>query len=117
MNSLDLYFKLSDTAGNNSDDFARLIALFDPNGTIEPASGSSFTGRKEITKFFRTFFNRNVKLKHIWITEKQENGYKTTWAVAALGKDGHVFSLKGNDYAKLNKDGLISNLKVTIKNN
>lgn len=117
MNSLDTYFELSDTAGSNSDDFNSLIALFDPNGTIEPASGSSFTGREEIIKFFHEFFNKNVKLRHVWITRKQEDGYKTMWAVAALRADGHVFSLEGNDYAKLNKEGLISHLKVVIESN
>ncbi|GGL61902.1 nuclear transport factor 2 family protein [Sporolactobacillus putidus] len=114
MNAIDTYFKLSDTAGSNRDDFNNLIALFDPNGTIEPANGPSFTGRQEITNFFHRFFEKNIKLRHVWITKEQEGSYKTTWAVAGLRKDGHVVSLEGTDYAKLNKDGLISHLKVVI---
>lgn len=115
MNPMDTYFTLSDTAGDNLEDFNKLIALFDPNGTIEPASGPSFTGREELTKFFREFFAKNEKSRHVWVTEKKEDGYETQWAVAVLRKNGDTFSLKGSDYGKVNEQGLIYHLKVVAK--
>ena len=113
-NPMDTYFTLSDTAGDNSDDLDRLVALFDPDATIEAADGSSFTGREALTGFFREFFARNTKSRHVWITEKTEDGYETHWAVAVQRKNGHVFSLEGTDYGKINKDGLIYHLKVVV---
>ncbi|MFX3617059.1 MAG: hypothetical protein ACE3JK_06005 [Sporolactobacillus sp.] len=116
MNTMDTYFKLSDTAGRDVNDFNTLIDLFDPNGAVEPASGSSFIGRQEISNFFTSFFDRNIKLRHVWVTEKQPNGYKTTWAVAGITKEGRLISLRGTDYAEINSEDRISHLKVIIEN-
>lgn len=116
MNPMDTYFTLSDTAGDNVEDFNKLIALFDPNGTLEAASGPSFTGREELTKFFREFFAQNEKLRHVWVTEKTEDGYEIRWAVAVLSKNGDTFSLKGSDYGKINAEGLIYHLKTETQN-
>ena len=110
---LDDYFYLSDFAGNNTDDFNKLIALFSEDITMLSADGSQIKGKEAVITFFNQFFDKNRETKHLWeTTQTAKNILETHWAVAGRRKEGSFFAFKGKDTATINPEGKISYLKV-----
>ncbi len=114
MTIMDRYFELSDVAGNDKNAFQELIDLFSDQAVFHSADGAKMSEKKEIEDFFMNFFNKNVILKHVWVTTEVENGLETSWAVVGKRIDGSIFALKGVDVAELNNNGKIISLKVSF---
>ncbi|MDN6428324.1 MAG: nuclear transport factor 2 family protein [Propionibacterium sp.] len=113
--TLDRYFALSNTAGQDSGDFEELLSLFAPDATLVSGLGEPASGTTAIAAFFRTFFARNTELHHVWNT--RSTGVETfavDWAVAGRHKDGAVFAISGTDTARLDDQGKICSLQVTV---
>lgn len=114
MTVLDQYFQLSDYAGNDSSKFEELCSLFAQNAILLPNGNSEIRGQQDIRSFFSKFFDTNVEMKHVWLTQNNGEFLETNWAVCGKRKTGELFTLVGKDTAKLNADGKIDYLEVKI---
>ncbi|WP_125588294.1 nuclear transport factor 2 family protein [Companilactobacillus jidongensis] len=108
------YFELSDFATDDDQAVNDIIDLFSDNVAIRSGCNVTATNKEEVAAFFRTFFNRNKKLKHIFKTQNIENYYQTEWSVAGLKSDGAIFALHGFDYYRFDEDGKICSLLIEI---
>ncbi|MFT8704884.1 nuclear transport factor 2 family protein [Bifidobacterium aquikefiricola] len=113
--TLNRYFSLSNTAGQNGQDFTELIKLFASEATITSGRGETAKGIDGIQDFFRTFFARNTELHHVWNTRRVDSTqYAVDWAVAGRSAAGKVFAITGTDTATLNADNRITSLLVEV---
>ena len=110
--TLDDYFRLSDTAGKDTEDFERLVALFPADAVIETAHGPIVHGIAGVRGLFRAFFDRNVELHHAWSSTTHGSRVEVLWAVSGRRVTGEVFALQGTDVAELDAAGLIRHLEV-----
>lgn len=111
--TLNRYFELSNTAGQNQRDLDELLGLFARDAELESARGEIANGEEGLKDFFRTFFARNVELHHVWNTEMTgPDRVRVDWAVAGRAADGHVFALSGHDDATVDQHGHIQTLTV-----
>jgi len=108
------YFELSDLASSDEKALTEIIDLFAEDTSIKSGLSETATGKKEASEFFKTFFNRNKELKHLFKIESFTDYYQAEWAVAGLKIDGSLFSLHGFDYYKFNDAGKITSLVVNI---
>lgn len=116
MNTLDIYFKLSDTAGSSQEDFNNLIDLFSDDAVVVANGGKKIIGIDDIKNFYKKFFTANVELKHIWKTEISDFDVKVQWGVVGKRRiDEEIFTLLGDDYATLDINSKIKELKVVVK--
>lgn len=102
---LKSYFELSDSAGKNVQDFEKLLALFSKDARII-TNGQVVT---DIRQFFRTFFDRNVELHHLF----DASASQVDWVVAGRRSTGQLFALKGVDTAVFQNNKIIE-LSVKI---
>ncbi|CAH1851814.1 nuclear transport factor 2 family protein [Convivina praedatoris] len=109
------YFELSDTATTNLADRQKIVNLFADDVVLESGIGEKVSGIKALKEFFDVFFSRNIKLKHVFVTDEQSEQYKTAWAVAGINKDGQLFSLTGYDKYHFNPEGKIDYITVHVE--
>lgn len=95
MSVLDRYFELSDIAGNDERAFQQLIECFSKNATVKPARGNTLSGKQEIEKFYREFFQQSKDLRHLWNTSGANGVLRADWAVVGRRSDGSLFSFLG----------------------
>ncbi|MFT9008800.1 MAG: nuclear transport factor 2 family protein [Bifidobacterium sp.] len=113
--TLNRYFSLSNTAGQNEQDFTELIELFAPDATLTSGRGETAKGIDKIHDFFHTFFARNTELHHVWNTRRIDSTqYAVDWAVAGRSAAGKVFAITGTDTATLDGDKRIASLQVQV---
>lgn len=112
--TIQKYFKLSDYASSDMRAFQEIVSLFSETSHIQTATSDEFTGKTEISNFFKVFFGRNEQLKHIMSVRDVANNYQTEWVVAGLKSNGSLFSLHGFDYYQFDNAGKISSLKVEV---
>ncbi|MFT8537089.1 MULTISPECIES: nuclear transport factor 2 family protein [Bifidobacterium] len=111
--TLNRYFSLSNTAGQNGQDFTDLIELFAPDATLTSGRGETAKGIDKINDFFHTFFTRNTELHHVWNTRHVDSRqYAVDWAVAGRSAAGKVFAITGTDTATIDNDNRITSLQV-----
>ncbi|WP_125568955.1 nuclear transport factor 2 family protein [Companilactobacillus insicii] len=108
------YFELADFASDDEQAVNDIIDLFSDNVAIRSGCNETATNKEEAAAFFKSFFNRNKKLKHIFNTQTIENYYQTEWSVAGLKSDGSIFALHGFDYYRFDDDGKICSLLIEI---
>jgi len=113
MSILDEYFELSDYASTDKDSFDKLINLFSITAKVSPSNGSFIDNKDNIELFFKSFFDKNKILKHVWYTNIiDDRNIETKWAVAGIRKDNSIFSFTGTDKAIIDSDNKISYLEV-----
>jgi len=113
MTVLDEYFELSDHAGSDKICFDILMSLFASKAKVSLSDGSLLEGKDAIETFFRSFFDRNKVLKHVWHTNRiDDRNLETKWAVAGMRKDNSFFSFTGTDKATVNSANKITYLAI-----
>lgn len=112
--TVDRYFELVDIA--RSDELLdQFVDLFTPDAELVPAGQEPLHGRAAIRANQAAFYTDvSAASKHYYVvTSQSEELVEADWAVAALMRNGELFTLQSHNVYELADDGRIHHLTVT----
>jgi hypothetical protein len=108
--ALDRYIGLADKAIADPSALDELVGIFAPDAVVQ-IDDTPLTG-PAIREMYREFVAAHAEARHFWNTTVLPDGTeRATWAVAARMADGTVMTAAGVEYARVDEQGLIVELR------
>ena len=108
---IDRYIALADLAVHDESALAELLTLFAPDATVRLGS-DPVRGHAAVTAFYRAHFAAFADTKHYWNTTVLDDGtLRAEWVCAARTADDQLMTVAGVEHARLDEDGLITDLR------
>lgn len=109
--AIDRYIDLADLAVHDESALAELLALFAPDATVRLGS-EPVHGQAALAAFYRAHIASFADTKHYWNTTMLDDGtLRAEWVCAARMADDQLMTVAGVEHARLDGDGLITDLR------
>jgi hypothetical protein len=111
--TIDRYIEIFDRAASDSGALDELRTIFATDATVQlDDDAPPITGLAVIMEFYRGVTRGIADSKHIWSTTELPDGtLECRWVQAARAADGRLTTRSGIERARLDAEGLITNLR------
>ncbi|MGW0710039.1 nuclear transport factor 2 family protein [Streptomyces sp. NPDC002643] len=113
---IDRYIRIFDRVAHDRGVLEELFELFAPDATVQLAQFlEPVTGLPAIKELYRNLTSSMVDSQHMWKSTVLDDGrIECHWAQVGRGKDGRLATGQGHEFATVNAEGLITDLRNTM---